>query len=208
MYDVTQADMDAILNPRVRLRKRMLKLPVERGSLGELKPCPLPAKGSQLLRCGARRVRVTVREVARVGDEWWVRFEPDPEGKLQDFLTGDDPLFLRAGGGYTPVRDEIKAGEVALPLAKDLARARREAREGRIVPARKAVADVQATHKTCRAVMFTMKQETRVRRMEKEARALDAELSAEASATLAESQRPARSPSPAKTDSTAGQVAA
>jgi hypothetical protein len=217
---VAQAELDAILNRKIR--KRVLELPVRHGSLGELKRCPMRRGGVYhlkpplpfdrlLARAEQRRPRkeavlwligrverwepkpvtITVsHEPERQGDIWFVRFLKGDEAELLD----DSSLFLSGDGGFTSIASrQAVPGDPPYcpPFAEDLERARQAAREKRLTPAQAIMARMKADAETCRDAMVTVKAGNRARLIAKEIAKLQAEVALDNGATLSRSDRAA-----------------
>jgi hypothetical protein len=144
-------------------------------------------------RCEQPRktIRITVRKVERRGENWIVTFSPDAKEEMRDLLAAGQPVFLARASGYTTSHDEIGAGEVMARFPEDLARARKEAREGRGLHGREAAAKLQKEAETCRDIMATIKQQTRIKRAIKEIQLAEEEAAAEARDMLRASERAA-----------------
>jgi len=217
---VSQADLDAILDRKVR--KRLLELPVRHGKFGELKRCPtrvgkverlyppipferfLARAGEQpsharsvlwlidrVQRWDPKPTTITVRQVDRESETWIIHFIRGDEREAFD----DTGVYLSADGGFTTVasRQSVPGDpEYLAPLAEDLARARLAAREKRLTPAQLLVSRMAADAERCRDVMVTVKAGNRANLIRKELFKLQAELALDSGAILDASDRAAR----------------
>lgn len=213
--NVPQAQLDLILNPK--MRQRTLTLPVRRGKAGELKRCPMRQGGVYNLRASVpydrhlskareqptrsrsvlklidlceipkRTVLVTVLRVERLGDEWHVKFvRGDTSANI------DRPVFLAKYADYTLVASKQSVPrdpEVMMPLAEDLARARAKARERRFSPQEEGVARMRREVDGLLGSMTAMKQRNRLKRIARELELIGSQLSVETSDTVHGSQR-------------------
>jgi len=202
---VSQAEIDQING---RMRRRVLHLPLKRGSLGELKRCPVRKGGVYRLRppiphavyverasssptraravlslidlceTPVRTTTITVTSVERHGDVWLIHFA---KGDRASDL--DRPIFLSKDGGYTMIssRQAVPGDpEVQFPFAEDLAKARTKARERRVTPERAAVQRARGDMETLQESMTNMKIRVLLKRALRNLEAADRLLSAEA----------------------------
>lgn len=202
---VAQAELDAILNRKIR--KRVLELPVRHGRLGELKRCPMrrggvyhlkpPLPFDRLLERAVQRqprkeavlwligrverwepkpVTITVsHEPLRQGDVWFVRFLRGDEAEVFD----DSPLFLSGDGSFTSIASrQAVPGDPPYwpPFAEDLERARTAAREKRVSPDLTSVRRLTGGLKTCREVMSNIKAANLLKRAQRNLEAAEREL--------------------------------
>ena len=190
---VSQADLDLILNGRIR--QRVIQLPVRHGKFGERKRCPVRKGGAYRLRAlppwarhkaraerqptraravlhlidlcqqPARTAAITVLDVERQDDTWVVRFN------LGDQSTSfDRPVFLAKYGDYTmtPSKQAVPGDpEVMMPLAEDLARARAKARESRLSPQVQAVRQGVREADTLQRSLTNMKARAAIKRAQR-----------------------------------------
>lgn len=205
---VDQQTVEAIRSARLRLRE--ITLPVLYGSEGERKKCPAregravtltarvlyrehraraarePTRARAVLLlielCMARRlsVEVTPVSVERVGDEWRVQFVKG------DHSTGE-AVFLSRTRDYTTVRDELDAGEVVLPSAEAMEKARQKAREKRDLPTSNGAAALRLAHRKLAIRKHTMSvsQRRQLDRVGKAIEKLAAELAVDSGAIFA-----------------------
>lgn len=214
---VSQADLDLILNGKIR--RRVIQLPVRHGKFGERKRCPVRKGGAYRLRAlppyarhktraerqptraravlhlfdlcqqPARTAAITVLDVERQDDTWVVRFN------LGDQSTAfDRPVFLAKYGDYTmtPSKQSVPGDpEVMMPLAEDLARARAKARESRLSPERQVVVRAKGLVSPLEKSLSEMKARNRLRLILKQLDILTDELSVPEGATVPASDRAA-----------------
>jgi hypothetical protein len=198
--NISQSELQLILNPKIR--KRWLTLPVKRGSEGELKKCPMKAGGVYRLkarvpyerfreqaeaqpsraravlalieRCDrpTAGVTVTVRSVPMIEDDaWMVCFEKGDHASVLD-----RPLFLARSGDYTfsASRQAVPGDpEVLMPLAADLEKARRRAREEQVTPQIKHVRHVVGQMGELQKSMRSMKHRDLARRAQRTLQTLE-----------------------------------
>lgn len=229
---VAQADLDAILDRKIR--KRLLELPVRHGKFGELKRCPVRLGGeyplfpplpyermlaraeaiqprkhavlwliARVQRWEPKPVHITVSQPPEIqGEVWLVRFIRGEEREAFD----DSAVYLSADGGFTTVasRQAVPGDpEYLAPFAEDLKRAREDARKKRLTPAQEIVQRMQADAMRCRDVMVTVKAGNRARLIAKELAKLQAELGLDDRATVSVSDRVA-SQAPSMTETSPG----
>lgn len=190
---IPQAELELILNPRIR--RRLLHLPVRHGKHGERKKCPARKGGIYQLRAAVpyerhrtqaagqptraravlrlidlcdqptRTATITVIDVDRDDDMWLVRFV---KGERSDLL--DRPIYLAKYGDYTmTARSQAVPGdpEVVLPFAEDLAKARAKALERRVTPERTAIRAAARDAETLQQSMKNMKVRMLVKRAQR-----------------------------------------
>jgi hypothetical protein len=201
---VSQAVIDQI---RGRMRRRVLELPVKRGSKGELKvpvraggvytlKPPIPADRYKieaeqqptrarailhmidLCETPVRTVTVTVTHPPeRQKDKWLVRFEKG-DWRAQS----DRPIFLAKYGDYTMTASKQAIPgdpELMSPFAKDLAKARARALECRVSPQREAVQRAWSNMEILQESMTSMKIRVLLKRAQRNLEAADRLLSTE-----------------------------
>lgn len=213
MITVSQADYDAILDRKIRKRliERPIRYgrfgerkrcPMRVGGEYQLVP-PIPYERmlaraelrqprkravvwliGRVERWSPKPVTITVSQAPEIqGELWIVRFIRGEEREAFD----DAPVYLSADGGFTTVasRQAIPGDpEYLAPLAEDLARARKAAREKRLTPAQLLVSRMAADAERCRDVMVTVKAGNRANLIRKELFKLQAELALDSGATL------------------------
>lgn len=225
---VTHVEITEI-NRRVRPR-RVLELPVQLGPLGETKRCRLrkggvykltasvayakyrreaeaePDRRAAILqlidRCNAPipKTTITVREIERHGDQWFVRFLlGDHRGALED-----RDVYLSKYGDYTmSASRQAVPGDppVMTPFAEDLERARRQAAERRISPQQASLRQAAKQAETLQESLENMKARVLVKRAQRNYEAaarilsgesLSSEMSVAAAGSPGEEDRPPR----------------
>jgi hypothetical protein len=183
---VSAAELDPILNPRIR--RRVLYLPIRHGKLGERKRCRVKVGGVYRLRESVpysryrvladeqpmrsravlrlidlcqlphRTVMVTVRSVQMTTlDDGRQVWQVGIEKGTHGSII-DRPVYLARYGDYTTRRSEAMPNEpeVLMPLAKDLQHARARASERRS-PQAESVARMRAELDTLAASLAAMK---------------------------------------------------
>jgi len=217
--NITQQEMDAILNPRVR--RRTLSIPVRKGSLGELRrppkvggvhrlrvPVPQAAyrARAELQPSRARAVLDFIARCERRPKDIVVTVQSKPVREIRDgvevwtfiFEKGDHasaqdrPVFLAKVGDYTLTQSRQAVPgdpEVLTPLASDLAKARAKALERRVGPQQQAIARMHAELDTLALAMRSMKARERIKRLRKELDKLAEQSSVDNGDTLTESER-------------------
>lgn len=203
---VSQAELDLILNPKIR--RRLILLPVRYGPSGERKKCVAKPGGVYRLRARvpidgyrmlaereptrARAVLrlldlcerptkaavVTVQTVARAMVDGQEVYTVTFE-KGDHAASLDRPVYLSKYGDYTfTASKQAVPGdpELMTPFAKDLERARATAKERRVSPQRQLVGKMQRDADMLHRALSDMKLRNRARRIAHDLKRLALEL--------------------------------
>jgi hypothetical protein len=200
---ISQAELQLILNPKIRKRSLSLpvkrgslgelkKCPAKPGGVHRLKarvpyerfrqqaeaqPTRARAVLELIERCDrpTAGVTVTVRTVAREfkdgKDVWTIGFEKGDHASVLD-----RPLFLAKSGDYTfaASRQSVPGDpEVLMPLAADLEKARRRARDEQVTPQVKHVRHVAGQMNELQKSMRSMKHRDLARRAQRTLQTLE-----------------------------------
>lgn len=186
------------------MRKRMLRIPAPHskcplalGKVYNLQPRPFAPSQGKITVTAIRRERLDELSDADARKEGYAGRagaldaykrahglpKPDEEvwavsfvcGDESDFVRQDEPVYLRRGGGYTSIRDELEAGEVLTP-AGAAEHARIMALAARTQPVRRKIDAVESEVQTLREQMVSMKSRNRARLIERELGKLRSEL--------------------------------